>query len=261
MYIIGSGFIGKSINERFKDSDLISIRKLPKKIKLNKYKTLVICCGISRLVKNDSSILYSEIKKIDWIISNFKKHNLNKVILLSTIDLYSKNKRLINEETPTEISDYYTLTQLLYEKSMTDFFKKKLMILRLTGVYGALDNKNSSISKMINQALFSDTIYLSNHKIQRDYIYIDDFLNIFKKIINKKYYGILNIGSFESQSVLSYAKMVSKITGKKIIKEPIRKNLRTYNVQIDSEKLNSLIGFYNHNHENNIKELIRIRKS
>ena len=261
MYILGSGFIGSSIKKEFEKSDLISLRNQPKNFKLNKHKIFIICCGISRLVKNDSSILQSEIKKIDWILNNIDKKEVRKVILFSTIDLYSKKKLKINEETNTEVSDYYSLTQLLYEKSMISKFQKKLLILRLTGVYGELDKNNSTISKMINQALYNNQIVLSNtFNIKRDYIYIDDLIQILKKILKKNCHGIVNIGSFKSKSILSYAKLVSKYTGSKILIKSNNKNKRVYNVTINGDRLNSIIGLYSHNHENNIKNLIGIKR-
>ena len=257
MYIFGSGFIGKSIKSEFINSELISLTKRKKLNSLNKYKTAIVCCGVSRLVKNDYSIIETELKKIYWVINKIQNSKINKIILFSTIDLYDNKKKIIRETDNVSVKDYYTLTQSLYENVFKLKFKSNLIILRLTGVYGEIDNGNSAISKMIHDSLNKKKIVLNENKdLFRDYIYIDDLLEILNILINKKFVGLLNVASFKSRTIYEYAKIISKHTNSKIV---VDKNLpiaRSYDVKISGSKLNRVIGEKTKSIDENILRMI-----
>ena len=75
----------------------------------------------------------------------------NKIIFLSTVEVYGDKKRLkINEKSSLNPLNLYAEGKLFQEKELKKFSKKNKInfnILRLPGFYGK-DDKNSIISKM-----------------------------------------------------------------------------------------------------------------
>jgi len=100
-------------------------------------------------------------------------------------------------------------------------FFKKLVIFRPHNVYGANMGNEHVIPEFINRFRL---LKGNKFKIQgtgneiRTFIYIDDFVEAFKILIEKgKHLNIYNIGTSEKIQIKNLVKLLSKIFNKKII--------------------------------------------
>jgi nucleoside-diphosphate-sugar epimerase len=129
-------------------------------------------------------------------------------------------KTFINTDTilPKNISGY-TLSKFQFYEWMKKFSEKINCInVKIEHFFGPGDNKTkfviSNILNLINKKKF---IYLTKGKQKRDFIYIDDVISAFDKIIlwsNKKRNGLYNfeIGTNKLISIKNFMKLLKKLT-------------------------------------------------
>ncbi len=249
----GYGYIGSHLAEslkkkfkvyRYSNSDFNKTKKI-KKFSYNlknfrKYikkinpKIIFFLSGNSYPNNSYNKSLY-DFKRTNIVIQNFltslKELNFKgKIIYASSIAVYGKDKNFtneyVNEKSPTNPKNYYGLSKILAENQFIYFQKKyklKIYILRITSVFG-LNLKKQVIYEMINKVKNhkSNIIKLSGKKNDcRQFLYIEDLIKIFLKLISlKKNYLLLNISNgkkFKIQSILNYILRSFKIKKKNYI--------------------------------------------
>ena len=149
----------------------------------------------------------------------------NLTLPLKLLELCEKNhiKTFINTDTilPKNISGY-ALSKFQFYEWMKKFSEKINCInVKIEHFFGPGDNKTkfviSNILDLINEKKF---IYLTKGKQKRDFIYIDDVISAFDRIIlwsNKKKNGLYNfeIGTNKLISIKNFVKLLKKLTHNK----------------------------------------------
>lgn len=165
---------------------------------------------------------------------NSKKEK--KFIFPSTGKVYGKISYLpLNEEHPTNPLNILGKSKLMTEK-LIDFYasvlpnssKKEFIIFRIFNVYGQRQER-FLIPTIISQLKSTNKIILGDIISKRDYIHIDDVVNAFISVIEKKSspgLSIYNICSGNSLSASDIVKLVEKIKRIKISVKVGRKLLR-----------------------------------
>ena len=76
----------------------------------------------------------------------------------------------------------------------------------------------SFIPSIIQQINKNGNVYLSQENTKRDFLFIDDFINLILKILNKfpEGYNVYNVGYGKSNSLEEIIKIIENITGIKI---------------------------------------------
>mgnify|MGYP001198727624 CR=1 FL=1 len=130
----------------------------------------------------------------DLKISNFVDNNKIIYIFLSTRKVY-KAKTNIKENSKILPKSNYAKNKLITEKKLKKKFKKNLIILRISNVIGDKDNIKNLHHTFVD--IFFNNInkgfILDNKKNFKDFISIDKFCEIVKKIIQKNLRGIYNV--------------------------------------------------------------------
>ena len=143
------------------------------------------------------------------ILNACKINNKLIFIFLSSVSLYKSSLRKVNEKSDLEILSFYNLHKLFCEKLInyfTTFSKNKFIILRLSNVYGDIDNKKRDffLNSCLNIIKNNNLKIFSHGKYIRDFLHLDDvskaILSIFKKKINNKL-QIYNLGYGKSHSI------------------------------------------------------------
>lgn len=146
------------------------------------------------------------------IIELAKQTKVSKLIFTSTMSVYGnvKTDSKINEKFKTKPTSIYGMTKLTSEKIIQSLCTKnniKFSILRLFNVYGSYQDLSNMkqgmlsiyLSYLINK---KDIIVKGSLSRYRDFIYIDDLINVFKILINKKLNNkIYNIGTGKKTNV------------------------------------------------------------
>ena len=132
-----------------------------------------------------------------------KDTKLKETDLVAPLDMYAATKYEAEEE----------LQKIAREKGMS------LIIARLFTSYGYYDGGQRLIPYIILNALRSELIDLLSPANVRDFIFIEDTLDFFIKVIgsNQSYQdNVFNVGSGQQQRIADIIGVVEKILGKKL---------------------------------------------
>ena len=198
--------------------------KILKKIKSIKFQTIIHFAGQSSGEKSFydpmedlNSNFYSTVKLINYAHNNRCKH----FIYASSMSVYGDvSNQAVSETKKCKPISFYGASKLASENYINLFKKKKLnsTILRIFNVYGPGQNLNSSkhgmISIYLSQIFKNKKLIVKGSKNRsRDFIYIDDVVNIVLKVIgNKKCFNkTLNIGSGKKYTIYQVIKKMKQV--------------------------------------------------
>ncbi len=213
LLIGSSGFIGSKIKKKLsKDFRLINVSK-----------------SLGFDIADKKSFKKLTKMKIDYIFNLSGQNTYNFNVMKKTI--IDGNKNIINFCKDKKILVYYFSTSLIYgfskhekregsskkpeckysklkfnAEKMYSMSKIKYKIFRLCNIY---DNKKSGIIKnLINSTIQNKIFFTPNVDTYRNYLFIDDFVNLIYKTMNKKLkLNVYNVG-FENLKIISIIKSI-----------------------------------------------------
>lgn len=165
---------------------------------------------------------------------------------------YGPKEKKMKEQDLCNPQSVYAITKLAgtnYASYIGKTQKKPIITFRLFSPYGAYDDPKRLMSEAIVNSLEGKPIIFSNPRIVRDYIYIDDVINAYLKIIKKakNLQGeIFNLGSGRETTIKEVVSAILKITGSKSsIKWGILppRDFESMIWQADISKMKKLIGW------------------
>ena len=189
------GFGSKQINLSKKNS----IRKLRKKI--NNNTTFFFLSVIAK--QSDGSIedLNTNMKMIENFIRAINIRKPKKIIFFSSQAIYGEdtNNNSITENTLPNPTSYYGIAKYASEKLLSKVSKEKkisLLILRMPRIYGPGDNENYGPTQFCKKGIRNENIHIwGDGREKRDYVHIDDLMEIVDKLFKKNVDGEINICS------------------------------------------------------------------
>lgn len=168
-----------------------------------------------------------------------------------------------NEETIINPKSPYTTSKAVGEFLCLSYAKMKkdfcVSVLRLSNVYGKYSlQKNSVIPKFIKNILNEKDIVINGDGEQtRDFVYVDDVVDVIISMIEKKCSGIFCVSSFQKTSINEIIKILSEYAKNYNyvvnIKHKGRIEGEIINSRVDNTKIRRIIGF---DFNMNIKETI-----
>lgn len=271
--LIGSsGFIGNDIKKKLlinefevfdpnsKQMNLLNPKHLKKFSKKFINSTVIYSAGKHKQYGDTVDNMINNILGMKNFLEVLNPKNINRFIFLSSAEVYGKiyKKIKISENTDVNPENNYSLSKFAQEIILKKFFRnelKKLIILRLPGIYGPDDNNTSIVSKIVKNISNDEYFNLtSSGNDLRDYVYVGDLSDILLKIINSKRLNIdnniLNICSGEIISINKLINLIEKLYIKrlkikkdKIINKPTNIIFKKNNFLINKKftKLNSNI--------------------
>jgi len=219
----GNGFIGKKLVEILKKQNINILNigskdiDLIKKNSIEKVKNTI--CDSDTIVFL-SAITPDRGRGIDALMQNLimlrnllialKNKNIAHFIYFSSDAVYGNSENLITESSPCDPSDLYGTMHLTRELMLSEFKKLPLLILRLTMVYGQNDTHNSyGPNRFIHSVIKESSITLyGDGEERRDYIQIDDLVEIVNRCIFMKSLGVLNVATGNSKTFKEIAGIV-----------------------------------------------------
>ena len=216
----------------FIKGDIRDEKKLFKAIKkVNAVIHLAYINGTKYFYTKPDLILDIAVKGMTNVLDGCKKYNVKELYLASSSEVYQTPIKVPTDENEMlKIPDIHNprysygggkiISELMCIHYGKKFFKK-LVIFRPHNVYGANMGNEHVIPEFINRFRL---LKGNKFKIQgtgneiRTFIYIDDFVEAFKILIEKgKHLNIYNIGTSEKIQIKNLVKLLSKIFNKKII--------------------------------------------
>ncbi len=193
--IIGKrGFIGNSLTKYLKKYFAVTHKSFENinqlKSKMNNYDYVINTSINKKYIEKKYNNKFDNDLKISSLIKNSK----TVYIFLSTRAVY-KTKANIKENSQILPKSNYAKNKYITENKLKKRFNKNLIILRISNVIG----DKSNIKKLHNT--FIDIFFknikkgfiLKNKNYYKDFISIDKFCEIIKKIIQRNLKGIFNV--------------------------------------------------------------------
>jgi len=150
-------------------------------------------------------------------ILDFARHNnIRKIINISTY-IYGKPHYIpIDEKHPVKPHSPYTKSKLIAEKLCeyyTEDYGMDIVSLRPFYIYGPSPNEVSFIPSIIKQIKEDGRVILSNKYTKRDFLFIDDFIDLIYKILSNfpKGYNAYNVGFGKSYSLEKVVEIIKEI--------------------------------------------------
>jgi len=210
-------------------------------------------------LKNINEYITNTISVTARVLDYFKNTKINKIIYTSSSSVYGNNI-LCKETDEVKPMNLHASLKLSNEKLIERYCSDNNIdytITRIFNMYGGDDNF-SVVSKIINAYKSNEKLTIVNKgNAIRDFIYIDDVVSIYIKLLDKKDVKVLNIGTGCGNSIKGILHFLSyhdvKIKIKNIYKDELK--ISTSDVRL----LNEVIGKYNFiNIEDYLKKEFRL---
>lgn len=241
VFIIGKGSnLSSFLSKKIINSKLISSREiltnieelnvlkdnLPINIIFNNFQPATKLNEFFNLENYVVNSILTTSKVLDFIKNN--QIVVNKIIYTSSSSVYGNNI-LCNENDELKPMNLHASLKVANEKLVEKFCIENSIdytIARIFNMYGGDDNF-SIISKIIKAYKNSEELNIVNNgNAIRDFIHIDDVVDIYSKILDKKDIKILNIGSGNGSSIKNILDFLNnhniKIKTKNIQREELK---------------------------------------
>ena len=205
-------------------------------LKATKKKDLVIIAavkagGIKHLKENPSENLIDNIKIRINLFDAAHKNKVPKIIWVSSSTVYQPLKKKISEKKINfNLNPYpdYLITGNVYRflENIINFYKRKgvdICVVRTSSIYGPYDNfnpKKSHVIPALIKKIFdtkkNEIEIWGNPNVVRDFVYVEDLAKAIDLLINKKIYGPINFSYGKGLTIINLAKILIKLSGKKI---------------------------------------------
>jgi len=276
--------LSKNIINKKKFSKMdINSNNLPLLLKSKKIHTIIHTAAYSFPPESENKKeIYkrNNILKTKKFINNCSKAKIKRFIFLSSSNVYNFNLRSIKpvkETQKVKPENYYGVTKAVIEKYLKKKFKT-CIILRLFNIAGYTNKKEfyefknnfRRIMPVLNEAirkksLLKINLVKKNNELvypARDFVHIQDFLNIILKLIKKNIIGlkIINIGRGKLIYLDKIINSFEKKMGKKIFYKKRFNNIGNYNYTLSNNfELKKIL---NYNFKFNLNDIVKscIRK-
>ena len=174
------------------------------------------------------------------------KKNIKKIIFVSSYVYGNPKYSPIDEQHQISPHNLYTKSKFLAEelcKIYSEKYKLNVIILRPFNIFARSMNKNYLISNLIESINTKKTVTITNRTSKRDFLYIDDFIELILKIKDYDFkYEIFNVGSGISYSFDEVIEIIEKNTSKKLNLE-YKNDDQSYiqNITADNSKITKIL--------------------
>ena len=155
-------------------------------------------------------------------LNYFSGRKIKKFICLSGALIYDELKTMLPADENQPIDPYrnnYLFSKYLAEET-TRLFQDKVPIIniRISNIYGPTKLvRPDLVPTLVQQVLSPNVASVWNMAPKRDWLYTKDAAEAIINLLNTDYTGILNLGTGVASSVGEVAKVLERLSGKKII--------------------------------------------
>lgn len=150
------------------------------------------------------------------ILDFARQNNVNKIVNISTYIYGKPNYFPINENHPINPHSPYTKSKVIAEK-LCEFYAQDygidVVTLRPFYIYGPSQNELTFIPSIIKQIRKNGKVILSSRNTKRDFLFVDDFIDLINKLILNfpKGYNTYNVGCGKSYPLERVVEIIRQI--------------------------------------------------
>ncbi len=169
--------------------------------------------------------------------------NLKKIVFASTMDVYDRTSKLINEDSMVTSRNSYIASKLFSERYATFASKDRdieLDIFRIGHVYGKGDFKYAKFLPNLIEAFKNETKFKLNTGLTQELnlIFVQDVVNVLlQSALSPKGFGITNLVSSENIQVNELIKFFREETGRLLDLELVENEGIDFSYRFDNSKL------------------------
>jgi nucleoside-diphosphate-sugar epimerase len=230
VFVTGSaGFIGSHIESGFSKflvtdnkANRVDLRNKQDVLKLRKSDIVIHTAGAIPKPNSQELSYYFDNNVLGTlnILEYCIKRDIEKLVYVSTYIYGNPEYCPIDENHPINPHTPYTESKYLAErlcKSYNEKYGLKIVILRLFGIFGRFQKTGLLIPNLIDALKTGKEVVVTNKNSKRDYLYIDDFVSLIKKVLqNNHKFEIFNVGTGTSHSFEEVVAIIEKISKKKL---------------------------------------------
>lgn len=253
-----SGFIGGQLLSYLKDSfnvTTINRSSLNSDIKKLAHQDFIIHCAENSNISSYKKLNTESLAVLEQLVRKCKR-----LIYLSSSSVYKKNiTRPLLEGDQMFERNWYAKNKLMSEKIVLE---NEGIVLRLCNIYGN-NMKQNLITEIISYIEDDSSITLMNPDAKRHFLYIDDLLELIKKIILAPKKGLFNVSNNSVFSAKEIAILLQEIILKESNKKRIiRSGKKEKNIlEINSQKVRENYNWYPKNSlECGLKKMLNEKK-
>ncbi|CAN5577765.1 NAD-dependent epimerase/dehydratase family protein [soil metagenome] len=229
-----TGFIGTHLVEKLeseftvltgrkKNEPYLNVLEKSRLLDLDEVDTVIHLAAktsIPNSISNPYDTYYTNVVGTLNILDNAIIKKIKNIIYISTY-VYGHPKYIpINENHPLSPHSPYNKSKLICEKLCkyySEDYDLNIVTLRPFYIYGPSHN-SSFVSSAIRNAINNEKVILSRKSTRRDFLFIDDFINLIHKILINfpEGYHVYNVGYGKSYSLEDILRIIGSITNKKI---------------------------------------------
>ena len=267
-----SGFIGRHLIKKIpkytipieKNGIKIDLRDREKVLKLKKADTVIHLAGKTPYSKclSDNEFFEHNVLGTLNILEYCVTKKVRKLIFVSSYIYGNPKYNPIDEKHVIQPHNPYAKSKSLAEelcKIYAEKFGIRIIILRPFNLFGDLQKKGFLISNIIESIKNNRSILITNKKNKRDYLLIDDFIDVILKMIDYDCkFEIFNIGSgkcYSFEKIIQLFEEKSGIKLKKKIKVSNKNNISK--IQADISKISKKTRWHpKYNFEEGVEKIL-----
>ena len=222
--------------------------------------TIIFLSTFGRFPEDNYDVYNKNVTMITNLLNSIDINLIEQFIFFSSTCLYGRPPKIlplteVNECIP---NGYYGLSKFVSESLIKLQLTCPVSIIRIPGVYGKLDQNKSIISHFINNIINNEPITIYDKGlVLRDYVFIDDIIEVVNHIINLKCEVTINIATGKSIKLIDLVVLIEKKLNKKANISFINTSHKQFDMTFDITKLIGLMPGYSPTYMNEgIKKLI-----
>jgi len=141
-----------------------------------------------------------------------------KMVSASTSSVYNGLEPPHREDMIINPTDFYTEARIFEERNAKiyeEFYGIKWNEMRFFSIYGPREQFKKNYANLVTQFLWAmkkneQPVIYGNGEQRRDFVYVDDVVDILEKAMASKYNGIYNVGTGKSYSLNEMMEMLRK---------------------------------------------------
>ena len=180
--------------------------------------------SVSESVKNPKETFDVNVNGTQNVLNSCEKNKISKIIVTSTAAVYQNisTKIILDESSVTNPSSPYGSSKLAMEDMINDFTQThdvNAIILRLFNVYGVGQSPEYAgvITKFLSAAKDNSPLTIFGDGSQtRDFVHVKDVINAIILSIDSSNFGLYNVATGTSTSILNLAHLIIEQSDKKL---------------------------------------------
>ncbi len=171
---------------------------------------------------------------------------VKRILFSSSAHVYGISPKYVptDERHPLALQDTYTTTKVIGESLCQLFYSNhnlEYITTRLFNSYGPRQNTDYFIPAMISRAK-TGRIELRDRHVTKDFVYVEDVVEVFLKALASEYVGEINIGSGVQTKLQDVAKYIANAFKAELIFSNVETGGPTH-MQCDTTRASKILGW------------------